>query len=284
MDEVTSESINSKGFEYSCNNEKLSGKEWTKYSISIWSIEKSKDERKIQHPAMFPEELCRRLIKIYTKKDETVLDPFMGSGSTLVAAKNLGRNYIGFEINDEYIELAKKRLKQSPLYEFSEEEKLVNKHEGEIFQESAKNIKKVLLEKSVDFILTSPPYWDIHRQQRTADYKESRPYSNSKEDLGNESDYRLFLRKLGYIFRQCYSVLKDGKHCVVILMDIRKKDKLYLFHTDFIKIMERIGFSLEDIIIWDRRREYNSLRPLGYPNVFRVNKVHEYILIFKKGD
>jgi len=47
-------------------------------------------------------------------------------------------------------------------------------------------------------------------------------------------------------------------------------------------MMEQIGYVLEDIIIWDRRREYNNLRPLGYPYVFVVNKVHEYILIFKK--
>ena len=46
--------------------------------------------------------------------------------------------------------------------------------------------------------------------------------------------------------------------------------------------MQEIGFLLDDIIIWDRRQEYNHLRPLGYPSVFRINKVHEYILIFKK--
>ena len=46
--------------------------------------------------------------------------------------------------------------------------------------------------------------------------------------------------------------------------------------------MTEIGFEFEDIIIWDRKQEYSNLRPLGYPYVFRVNKVHEYILIFKK--
>jgi hypothetical protein len=46
--------------------------------------------------------------------------------------------------------------------------------------------------------------------------------------------------------------------------------------------LREVGFTLDDIIIWDRRREYNNLRPLGYPTVFRVNKVHEFILIFQK--
>ena len=65
-------------------------------------------------------------------------------------------------------------------------------------------------------------------------------------------------------------------------MDIRKKNKFYPFHSDLANRMVEIGFSFEDIIIWDRQHEYNNMRPLGYPYAFRVNKVHEYILIFKK--
>jgi hypothetical protein len=67
-----------------------------------------------------------------------------------------------------------------------------------------------------------------------------------------------------------------------VVMDIRKKSKFYPFHIDISLLMEEIGFDLDDIIIWDRRREYNNVRPLGYPSVFRINKVHEFIMIFKK--
>jgi DNA modification methylase len=88
----------------------LDGKTWLKYSISVWSIAKTPEEAKLSHPAMFPLELCERLIKIYTRVGDVVLDPFMGSGSVLVAAKKLGRKGIGFEIVPEYVELAKKRL------------------------------------------------------------------------------------------------------------------------------------------------------------------------------
>jgi hypothetical protein len=66
-------------------------------------------------------------------------------------------------------------------------------------------------------------------------------------------------------------------------MDIRKNSTLYPFHLDLTKKMEEINFILSDIIIWDRQKEYNNMRPLGYPYSFVVNKVHEYILIFKKG-
>jgi hypothetical protein len=65
-------------------------------------------------------------------------------------------------------------------------------------------------------------------------------------------------------------------------MDVRKKNRLYPLHMDLSQRLIAAGFTLDDIIIWDRRQEYNNLRPLGYPHVFRVNKVHEYILIFQK--
>ena len=67
-----------------------------------------------------------------------------------------------------------------------------------------------------------------------------------------------------------------------MVMDIRVGSEFIPYHMDVTRMMEQIGYVLEDIIIWDRRREYNNLRPLGYPYVFVVNKVHEYILIFKK--
>ena len=88
--------------------------------------------------------------------------------------------------------------------------------------------------------------------------------------------------QLTEIFRGVSSVLKTGHYCVVVVMDIRKQDQFWPFHIDIIKTLGTVGFILDDIIIWDRRKEYNSLRALGYPYVFRVNKVHEYVLVFLK--
>jgi DNA modification methylase len=79
-----------------------------------------------------------------------------------------------------------------------------------------------------------------------------------------------------------HEVLKPGKMCVVIVMDIRVQSQFIPFHIDVINMMKEVGFILEDIIIWDRRKEYSNLRPLGFPYVFIVNKVHEYILIFRR--
>jgi site-specific DNA-methyltransferase (adenine-specific) len=80
--------------------------EWTK---SVWQMNPVSAKR-IGHPAPFPEELPARLIELYSFTGDTVLDPFMGSGTTAVAALKTGRNYIGYEINEEYIKLANARI------------------------------------------------------------------------------------------------------------------------------------------------------------------------------
>ena len=78
-------------------------------TLSIWNILPAK-AKKIGHPAPFPEELVERFINLYSYKNEIILDPFFGSGTTGLAAKNLERDYIGYEVNSDYCDLAKKRI------------------------------------------------------------------------------------------------------------------------------------------------------------------------------
>jgi DNA modification methylase len=253
----------------------LDGKTWEKYSISVWDIVKTPDEMKLKHPAMFPVELCRRLIQIYTKKGDLVIDPFVGSGSTMVACKELGRRGVGIDINEKFVKLAQKRLSQESLDTPGIES-------PNVFTDDAANLLNYVKEESADLCITSPPYWMVHLRKRSADYKQPRPYSQLVRDLGNITDYSTFLSELKQVFEKVYKALKTGKRCIVIVMDIRVQNKFIPYHVDIISLMKEIGFALEDIIIWDRRKEYNMLRPLGYPYVFIVNKVHEYIMIFRK--
>jgi len=257
---------------------KLNGKEWLRYSFSIWKdIQKNKEEWALRHPAMFPIMMAEKLIDIFTNsKEQVVLDPFMGSGSTLIAAQNKGLKGIGFEINKEYISMAKNRLDNVYRTIFS------NNSNYKLINDSAENIDTYFSPNSVDLTITSPPYWDILNRKRSADRKAIRNYSNSSVDFGNISDYNQFLLSLQSVFSKVYKVTKPGRYCIVIVMDIRKNSNFYPFHFDLAKKMEEINFSLKDIIIWDRQKEYNNLRPLGYPYSFVVNKVHEYIMIFKK--
>jgi len=94
---------------------RLSRKEWLDWSVnSLWEMQPAK-ARLVGHPAPFPEELPRRLIKLYTFSGDTVLDPFLGSGTTVRVAHILGRNAIGYEINPTYVEIAKTSLAQLSL-------------------------------------------------------------------------------------------------------------------------------------------------------------------------
>ncbi|TGC07014.1 DNA-methyltransferase [Methanolobus halotolerans] len=97
---------------------KITTEEWQNWAInSIWEMQPEK-AKFIGHPAPFPEELPRRLIKLYSFVGDTVLDPFIGSGTTAVAAKKLGRNAVGYEVNPEYIQIAKERLAQTNIESF----------------------------------------------------------------------------------------------------------------------------------------------------------------------
>ena len=148
----------------------------------------------------------------------------------------------------------------------------------------SRELDKFIKENSVDLCINSPPYWDILNQKRTVDDRTIGNYSDSDKDMGNIESYESFLKELKEIYSKVYKVLKLNKRCCVIVMDIRKKDKFYPFHNDIARIMGEIGFELEEYIIWDRQHEYNNMKTLGYPWVFRFNKVHEFICVFWKRD
>lgn len=87
----------------------ITKEEFLEYTKSIWSFPAASAKR-IGHPAPFPCELPLRLIKLYTYEGDIVLDPFMGSGQTAIAAKSVGRRYIGYDLSQEYTDLANKRI------------------------------------------------------------------------------------------------------------------------------------------------------------------------------
>ncbi len=255
----------------------LDGKTWLRYSISVWSdITKSPEEIQLGHPALFPVTLASRLIEIFTNdQDLIIFDPFAGVGSTIIAAQKLGKYGIGIELSPHYARIATLRCQQLALFGESS-------GQGTIHPANALHLDEYVAEQSVDLVITSPPYWDILNQKRTADCKDIRHYGNTEDDLGTISDYQDFLTHLRTIFVEVYNAMRHRAYCCVIVMDLRKKDRFYPFHSDVADMMQTIGFVYDDVIIWDRRHEYNNMRPLGYPSVFRVNKAHEFILIFQK--
>ena len=260
----------------------LTGKEWLQNSFTIWrDIKKNREERQLKHPAMYPIALCKKLIRIYTKDEgeEVVIDPFMGVGSTVIAAKELGRRGIGIELSEEFYKIAENRVNEP-------QQKLIDVREidPELHLGDSRDVLKKIPNESVDLCINSPPYWDILNQKRTADKKETVSYSDSTIDIGNIANYEEFLENLKTIYTEIFRILKPNKRCCTVVMDIRKKDMFFPLHIDITRVMEEIGFELEEFTIWDRQHEYNNMKTLGYPYVFRFNKVHEYICIYWKRD
>lgn len=256
-----------------CNE--LDGKRWLQNSISVWSdLRKSTDELRLKHPALFPTQLVERLIASFLPGGpHRILDPFAGTGSTLVAAQRLGKSGVGFELSPDFCETARGRLRK---------EVPADKVDWTLHEASAAHLRELVPAESIDLCVTSPPYWNILTRQRTADHKEIRHYGNRELDLGTIDDYDEFLTALTQVFADVLTLLKPGAHCCIVVMDLRRKNRFYPFHSDLATRLVSAGYILDDLIVWNRQTEYNNLRPLGYPAVFRINKVHEFIVLMQK--
>lgn len=262
----------------------LNGSDWLRYSISVWDdIRKTAEEAALNHPALFPTMLVDRLLScLVHESDQVVLDPFCGSGSTLLAACARNLRPVGLDLSSEYIALSRRRLTEAGYLESTIQEGRLREPDYVLLQADARQLNTWLGRGSADICITSPPYWDILRQKRTADGKSIRHYGDREADLGEIQAYDGFLASLSEVFAGCWRALRPGAYCCVIVMDLRKGARFFPLHQDVADRMGEIGFVLDDMIIWDRRSEYNNLRPLGYPYKFRINKVHEFILIFEK--
>jgi len=256
----------------------LSGSEWVRNSVSIWSdIRKSDEERRLGHPAIFPQQLVNRLIDCFMPPDGRVLlDPFAGTGAAPLAAARKGLVGVGVEISQKYADIATARLGERRMFDSSPGS------ESAIFNSDALRLADLLPAESVDLVVTSPPYWNVLSQRRTADGRATRDYEGSSHDLSKIDDYGEFLDALAAVFDQVLRTMRHGAYCIVNVMDLRKGDRFYPYHSDLAGRLQDAGFKYDDLIIWDRRHEYNNLRALGYPTVFRINKAHEYLLIFQR--
>ncbi|QDV19821.1 Modification methylase DpnIIB [Gimesia panareensis] len=262
----------------------LDGKRWIQNSISVWSdIRKSTEEGRLKHPAIFPEMLVERLIETFLPLDgEVILDPFAGSGSTVITAEKMGKTGIGVELSAEYAEIASQRLTELTETRDETNTDQAQGTQSRIHHGSALHLAEYVSPGSVDLCITSPPYWNVLNQRRSADHKEVRHYGNHEHDLGVVEDYEEFLQELSHVFQGVQTALRPGGYCCVIVMDLRKKSRFFPFHSDLAARLQEIGMIYDDLIIWNRQAEYNNLRPLGFPSVFRVNKVHEFILLMQK--
>lgn len=282
--------LGKRGF-YKSNNKmnNLTGKEWVKSTKSWFIINPSRrKEDTVLHPAKFPEELVKEFVGFFTKEGEVVFDPFLGTGSTLVASKEINRRGFGIELNKKYAEISRKRLGGSK----SKDHLVVVGDSTKILAGAANKIKgslKRLNSAFIDFIITSPPYWDMLSKSRgniiSAKKKHERSggdktYSTSAKDVGNIESYEAYLDALMSVFSASRKFLKPNGYLVVVLQNIRvKKGHMVPLAWDFaIKLSKKYELKQERIWLQDNKR----LNCWGYPSAYVSNVHHHYCLIFKK--
>jgi len=260
----------------------LSAKKWLKCQLGVWQFSfEARDIRdKSVHPATFPLSLSRQVIELFTHEGELVLDPFVGSGTTLVAARDTNRNAIGFDLQRHYIDLCEKRLIENTL---------LNTAQQIAIQDDARNISKYLESETVSLIWTSPPYANLLNRKRK---NKSRRYRNN-EQLGKVEQYSQDIRDLGTmqieeyttaigeIFESLLHLLRPKAHCVINVPDMWWENKRITIHVSLIEELRKKGFELRNIIIWDRTNIVNQIGIFGWPsNYITMGVTFEYLLDF----
>ena len=275
----------------------LSERAWLRNQVPIWwfSIKESNTKfdaiSRKKHPAVFPSALAKRVISNYTHENETVLDIFSGVGTTLYSASTLNRNAIGIELNENFTAFTARRLrliKDNYCSDNNSTHTVTRSgHHTHQINTDSRRLLEYLPPKSVDLVFTSPPYWDLLKQrpsQRNLKGKKylKTNYSEDVLDLSNEPTLEAFTENIEEIFKKVYTVLNSGGHCVVNTGDYRKSGKFISLSTLYIDLLRCLNFELNNVIIWDRRREY-EIGIFSYPSKFIVNNgMFEYLLEFKK--
>lgn len=256
----------------------------------VWNdLSSPRNQYQLEHGAVYPVKLAERLIKMYSKEGDFVLDPFLGIGSTLIAAQSLKRHGIGIELNPKFAQIAEKWLEESRgLFSNNLHIKVIN--------DDCRNLLTHVQKDKIQVTVTSPPYADFIRksvEDRNTTHKKSvikfennstvKPYSDDSRDFGNLS-YKKFLQELKLILRANYEVTKHGGYSAWVVKDYRdtrNKVPYIPFHSDLAQIGQEAGFKFHDLIIWDQTGQ-RRLVLLGYPTVIYTNQNCSFIVVFRK--
>jgi len=151
---------------------KMTIEEWNQFFVGHWNIPGEKQDK---HLAMFPEEVPRRLIKMFSFVNDTVLDPFLGSGTTSLAAKKLERNSIGYEINPEFLPLMKEKLDL-------EQKMIFEECDFEIIKQNKVDIDYKEIAKQLPYIFKDPVEFDKKIDPRKLQFGSKINNHNSKRE------------------------------------------------------------------------------------------------------
>lgn len=268
-----------------CSNNHINcmeAKEWLKSQIGVWQFfYEGRDIRdKKKHPATFPIALARKVTELFTHRGELVLDPFVGSGTTLLAAQDNDRNAVGFDLQKNYIDLSMERLQNTHLF---------NKSKQVAYCDDSRNISKYIQPESVGLIFTSPPYANLLnrvRKNKSRRFRDNEQlgkieqYSQDQRDLGT-MPLEKYTQEMGDIFEGLLPLLRPKAHCVINVPDMWWENQRITIHISLVEELRRRGYELRNIIIWDRTNIVNNIGIFGWPsNYITMGVTFEYLLDF----
>ena len=281
----------STGKKYHLNNplNELSGGEWTFFLSSVLSTRypTSGPEsfahhiRKI-HPSPKPPQLMKSIIEFFTKRDDHVLDYFMGVGGTLLGASLSGRQAVGIDLNSTYIDAY--RLANDELG-LSQQVAIIG-DSLEILKFPGPYSKHLKLQK-FGLIAIDPPYGDMMSRQKTGEAAKKKlntaptPFTNLRSDLGN-LPLETFYPMLTQSVEMALPFLRDRGHIAVFIKDLQpNEDSTNLLHARIIEDIGGIpGLQYLGMKIWADLGV--NLYPYGYPYAFVSNQIHQYLMFFRK--
>ncbi|MCX7728041.1 MAG: DNA methyltransferase [Bacteroidia bacterium] len=251
---------------------------WKEYhdiiTDSLWILDKRDNSgaHNAGYWGNFIPQIPNQFLRRYTKQGDWVLDPFLGSGTTLIECKRLGRNGIGIELQANVVELASKNINKEA-NKFQVKTEIIHADSTELDFKKALKAKNI---SSVQFIIMHPPYWDIIK------------FSKEEKDLSNAKSVEHFLQLFGKIIDNTYEVLDKNRYLAVVIGDkysqgewiplgfytmneVLKRD--YILKSVIVKNFEETKGKLNQKELW----RYRAL--VGGFYVFK----HEYIFLFKKG-
>jgi excisionase family DNA binding protein len=256
----------------------------------VWNdLSSPRNKYQLEHGAVYPVKLAERLIKMYSAEGDTVFDPFLGIGSTIIAAQGLNRHGVGTELNPKFANIAQ-------LWLDDVQGLFANNHHYKIINDDCRNMLNHIRKEKIQLTVTSPPYADFIQKSlkdRETVHKTSiikhennstvKQYSESENDFGN-LPYAVFLQEIKKILQDNLELTKAGGYSCWVVKDYRDtKNKIpYIpFHSDLARVGEEAGWLYQDLIIWDQTGQ-RRLEKIGYPSVFYANQNCSFIVIFRK--
>lgn len=249
-------------------------KESDVWTDSLWIIperDKTGKHNGFYHGNFVPQ-IPRQLIKRYTKKNDVVFDPFVGSGTTAFEAETLERHFIGIDIQKELVDYVKERLDVGN--NFSE---LI---EGDSASRSTfEKVKDVLIKynkQKAQFAILHPPYADIIK------------FSDLEGDLSNAKSLKDFLEKFSMVLSNTISVLEEGRYLAIVIGDKYASGKWIPLGFYCMNEAQKIGLTLKSIVVKNmegnraKRNKEAIWKYRALSSDYFIFK-HEYILILKYG-